>query len=238
VHRAPSAVNQPGIYAIIHVLSGKRYVGQTTSFDRRWAQHKEALDGGFHHNARLMTLWKADGPYAFEFKALEQAPAYLNGKQLQEWLAKREAYYISTHKATASALNIIDAEFVETRASRAPAPKSHNSQVFAEIGVLKPEIAAAEARAAEARAQVNLQTNRVEQLKGSARPGLMGWFGVQSHAEKQRIVAANAALAQGQRSLDDLLAQLAETEKDEAALKQRRRHLYNAYEKRGRQRSR
>jgi len=112
-------MDQPGIYAIIHVLSGIRYVGQTTSFDRRWAQHAEHLHAGCHSNTRLQRLWSTDGPEAFEFKALEQAPAYLNGKELQRWLAKREDYYISTHKATGRAFNIMDAEIVETRASLA-----------------------------------------------------------------------------------------------------------------------
>ena len=125
-------MHRAGIYAIVHILSGHRYVGQTNSFERRWAQHREALIAGNHHNPRLQTLWHADSELAFEFVEIEVAPAYLQPVQLQKWLLKKEHELIRTYKARGQAFNIVDAELVETRAALEAARKplvSASSQI-------------------------------------------------------------------------------------------------------------
>lgn len=141
-------MHRAGIYAIVHVLSGQRYVGQTNSFERRWEQHREALIAGNHHNPRLQALWRADSELAFEFVEVEVAPAYLQPIQLQKWLQKKEHELIRTYKAKGQAFNIVDAELVETRAAQEAAlapPVSASSRIHEELRVIKSQVAAAEA---------------------------------------------------------------------------------------------
>jgi group I intron endonuclease len=60
-----------GVYAIIHNASRKRYIGSTTSFRRRWAEHKSALNRGIHRSPKLQAAWTKHGAVAFEFRVLE-----------------------------------------------------------------------------------------------------------------------------------------------------------------------
>ena len=140
-------MHRPGVYAIVHVLSGRRYLGQTNSLERRWEQHREALTAGSHHNPRLQTVWESDGELAFEFVELEVAPAYLQPVELQKWLHKKERELIRTYKAKGLSFNIVDAELVETRAAReaASAPKvSASGLIHKELQALKSQISDSE----------------------------------------------------------------------------------------------
>jgi hypothetical protein len=79
-----------GIYLIVHIRSGKVYVGQATSFALRWRKHKEDLAAGTHHNYRLQQLWTEEGSQAFEFRPLHFIPDGLTALQRQRWLVRRE----------------------------------------------------------------------------------------------------------------------------------------------------
>ena len=141
-------MHRAGIYAIVHVLSGRRYFGQTKSFERRWEQHREALIAGVHHNPRLQAVWNSDGELAIEFVELEVAPAYLQPVQLQKWLREKEHELIRTYKAKGLAFNIVDAELVETRAAvqAASTPRvSASGLIHKELQTLKSQVSAAEA---------------------------------------------------------------------------------------------
>lgn len=59
------------IYQIMHVASGRLYVGQCASIKRRWAGHKRHLNAGTHHAPHLQAAWKAYGPEAFVFQVIE-----------------------------------------------------------------------------------------------------------------------------------------------------------------------
>ena len=105
-------LHRPGIYAIVHVLSGRRYIGQSKNIEKRWGQHRELLKGESHHNQRLQKVWSSDGELAFEFLVVEYAPANLESLALQRWLYKKEKYHINLHKSRNAAFNIVDAELV------------------------------------------------------------------------------------------------------------------------------
>ena len=140
-------MHRAGIYAIVHVLSGQRYFCQTNSFERRWHQHREALNSGLHHNPRLQAVWNADGELAFDFLELEVAPAYFQPVELQKWLLKRENELIRTYKAKGLSFNIVNAELVETRAAlkEANTPKvSASSLIYKELQAVKFLVSAAE----------------------------------------------------------------------------------------------
>jgi len=63
----PSA---PGIYAITHVVSGKRYVGSSINILARWTGHLFALSEGTHGNRHLQHAWNKYGEESFSFAVL------------------------------------------------------------------------------------------------------------------------------------------------------------------------
>lgn len=64
------ALQECGVYTITHKESGKRYVGSALQMGKRFAEHKERLRKGKHHNILLQRAWQLYGAEAFEFKAL------------------------------------------------------------------------------------------------------------------------------------------------------------------------
>jgi group I intron endonuclease len=59
-----------GIYEIVNSESGKRYVGSSISFDRRWRDHTRSLAAGKHHSRYLQAPWDKYGSAAFVFRRL------------------------------------------------------------------------------------------------------------------------------------------------------------------------
>lgn len=59
-----------GIYEIANSVSGRRYVGSTTHFKRRWSEHRKMLRAGNHRNAPLQSAWKKYGEAVFRFTVL------------------------------------------------------------------------------------------------------------------------------------------------------------------------
>lgn len=66
---------QTGIYEIVHVASGKRYVGSSIDIPRRWGEHLRQIRGGRHANPKLMNFFRKYGEDAFEFRVLLECSA-------------------------------------------------------------------------------------------------------------------------------------------------------------------
>jgi predicted GIY-YIG superfamily endonuclease len=225
-------MDRAGIYAIVHVLSGRRYFGQTNSFERRWKQHREALVAGIHHNPRLQEVWESDGELAFEFMELEVAPAYLQPVRLQKWLQQREYELIRSYKARGLAFNIVDAELVETRAAAqaAQAPRvSASAAIYTELQTVKLQMSTLETIVrgkkkvlTEVRSQLILAKSRKNQSVGILR-ALFGRTNRPEDLENARqIEIATAAVARATEELANCSADL-------EALLARRKDLHNAY---------
>ncbi len=60
-----------GIYQILNLLTGDKYIGSTTNIVRRWQEHHKALRNGSHHCKHLLAAWEKYGEDAFEFAILE-----------------------------------------------------------------------------------------------------------------------------------------------------------------------
>lgn len=60
-----------GIYEIVNLVNGKRYVGSAVNLVQRERQHFSALRTGKHHNVPLSRAWAKYGPDAFEFRVIE-----------------------------------------------------------------------------------------------------------------------------------------------------------------------
>jgi len=64
-----------GIYEIVNLIDGKRYVGSAKNFRTRWRSHRAMLRQDRHHSPHLQRAWRRDGADAFEFRVLRLCPA-------------------------------------------------------------------------------------------------------------------------------------------------------------------
>lgn len=85
-----------GIYEILNVISGKRYLGSSHNIKSRWSAHRWSLEVGKHHSILLQRAWGKYGSAAFVFRVLELAGERLLEIE-QNWLDR-----------TLNALNISD----------------------------------------------------------------------------------------------------------------------------------
>jgi group I intron endonuclease len=65
---------ESGIYEIINLVNGKRYVGSAVRIEGRWKEHRRDLRAGRHKNRHLQNAWIKYGEAAFEFRVLEIVP--------------------------------------------------------------------------------------------------------------------------------------------------------------------
>jgi group I intron endonuclease len=59
-----------GIYEIRNLANGKRYVGSSVNFRRRWYAHRWQLLRGMHANEHLQAAWNKHGEDQFDFRLL------------------------------------------------------------------------------------------------------------------------------------------------------------------------
>lgn len=59
-----------GIYQIVNIVNGKKYIGSTVKFKQRWYRHKMMLKNGSHHAKQLQNSWNKHGENAFKFEIL------------------------------------------------------------------------------------------------------------------------------------------------------------------------
>lgn len=71
-------MNLSGIYTITNIVNNKIYVGCTTSFSKRWRDHKNLFKKCTHPNRYLSAAVKKYGFENFKFEILEEcAPEYV-----------------------------------------------------------------------------------------------------------------------------------------------------------------
>ena len=60
-----------GVFEIVHVASGRRWIDSSTNIQARWNRHQSELRFGSHRNRDLQEAWKTFGPEGFRFAVLE-----------------------------------------------------------------------------------------------------------------------------------------------------------------------
>jgi group I intron endonuclease len=60
-------LSSKGIYNIINLIDHKKYLGSTIIFNKRFNEHKRALNKGVHHNAHLQSAYNKYGKENFVF---------------------------------------------------------------------------------------------------------------------------------------------------------------------------
>jgi group I intron endonuclease len=83
-----------GIYSILCIPTGQRYIGQAKDITKRFKQHKARLGKGCHPNYKLQGLWNRHGPNLFVFSEIEELPTICS----IEWLTVREQFWIDHFK--------------------------------------------------------------------------------------------------------------------------------------------
>jgi group I intron endonuclease len=83
-----------GIYSIVHIESGRPYVGSAVLFFKRWSEHRMNLRRNKHPNQRLQNFWNKYGEDAFEFKIIEVIE-----NPTKELLESREQYWIDFYNS-------------------------------------------------------------------------------------------------------------------------------------------
>jgi group I intron endonuclease len=59
-----------GIYEIVNLRDGKRYIGSAVSMDARFAVHRSSLKKTSHHSRHLQRAWNKHGSGSFVFRPL------------------------------------------------------------------------------------------------------------------------------------------------------------------------
>lgn len=82
-----------GIYQILNLVNGHRYIGQTLDFEGRKKAHFRALRKGKHHNLYLQRAFKKYGEEAFEFIVLKRLRGYKVREARDMLLTAWEQFY-------------------------------------------------------------------------------------------------------------------------------------------------
>lgn len=78
-----------GIYAIVHIETGRQYIGSAVNIAQRWKIHRHGLSHKKHHSAVMQRAWDKYGAEAFSFVVLEVVDNKAD-------LLKREQHWIDT----------------------------------------------------------------------------------------------------------------------------------------------
>ena len=77
-----------GIYEILCVRNGRKYIGSAIDMQKRWRQHYTGLNNGTHHSQHLQRAWSKHGESSFVFQVIERCES--------ADLICREQHYIDT----------------------------------------------------------------------------------------------------------------------------------------------
>lgn len=66
----PDPMNMGGVYEIVNIVNGKRYVGSSVNIKKRWQTHKSALHKNCHGNEHLQNAYNKYGKKSFKYKVL------------------------------------------------------------------------------------------------------------------------------------------------------------------------
>jgi len=63
-----AGAHDTGIYEIVNLLNGKRYIGSAVWFNKRFSIHRSSLRRNAHHSQALQRAWNKHGKEAFVFR--------------------------------------------------------------------------------------------------------------------------------------------------------------------------
>lgn len=75
-----------GIYSIVNMVNGRRYIGSATYLSHRQNDHRRSLRNGTHTNRHLQRAWDKYGESAFAFEVLEECKIQYLVEREQWWM--------------------------------------------------------------------------------------------------------------------------------------------------------
>lgn len=75
-----------GVYRIIHIESGKSYLGSSVDIENRWNKHRAELEAGKHYNHYLQRAYIKYGRDAFSFDVVEECSEVIRLELEQTYL--------------------------------------------------------------------------------------------------------------------------------------------------------
>ncbi len=84
-----------GVYGIVHMASGKMYVGSSVNMSNRCLHHLKYLNAHKHSNGRLQNAWNKYGEAAFVFVVIERCSREHLLKSEQYWIDKCGSYNLA-----------------------------------------------------------------------------------------------------------------------------------------------
>lgn len=106
-----------GVYEIVLVADGRRYIGSAIDIHERWRRHKKDLRGGRHHSTHLQRAWDKYGEDAFQFCVIEKCSS-----KKEEILQVEQAY-----------LNKFNPEFNSCKLATSPLGIKHSQGTRAKV---------------------------------------------------------------------------------------------------------
>ena len=64
-------IKSSGIYCIENLIDGKKYIGSTTNFQKRFSKHLYELGHGYHPSLHLQNAYKKYGSENFKFSIVK-----------------------------------------------------------------------------------------------------------------------------------------------------------------------
>ena len=108
-----------GVYQILNLANGKRYIGSSVDLKGRWMAHKSGLNAGKHGNRHLQRAWDKYGKDNFEFEIICSCPEDKTIEFEQFFLDARHPEYNIAKCARASALGMHHTEEAKRKISEA-----------------------------------------------------------------------------------------------------------------------
>jgi len=109
-----------GVYEIVNLVNGKRYIGSAAYFGPRWSQHKRELRLNTHHTPHLQHSWNKYGESEFSFRVLEIVPEPTRQRLIDyenKWF-KELGYHYNVAPIAGSRLGVPQSEAARAAMSR------------------------------------------------------------------------------------------------------------------------
>lgn len=150
-----------GIYEIVNLVNGKRYIGSTSNFKRRWQDHVSYLKRGQHHSPQLQRAWFKYGQAAFEFVVIEYcATSILLDREQAHIDVMAPAYNVCQVAGSSRGIS----HTAKAKANMSAAQKAHWAQPEARAALLE------RVRKPENRAKSSAANRGNTYAKGKPRP--------------------------------------------------------------------
>lgn len=130
-------MSDAGVYAIVHLASGKRYVGSSVNIRRRRASHFRELRSGSHSNRHLQAAWNKYGEDAFAFFVLDHCGRGATVRREQAWIDALRPFGDRGYNLSPTAGNVLGLKFTDEQRAHVSAglkgkPKSaeHRANIW------------------------------------------------------------------------------------------------------------